>query len=114
MTGGPSLPWGWALCNGSTLSDSESPLNGQLIPNLNLDARFLRGSTVSGTVQSASNLIQHSNGTIGLYQSTSNFDAASSIGSSVSYPGAASSTTGFSNYPMRPVNMSVNWIMRVK
>ena len=114
MTGVPNMPWGWVLCNGATLSDSESPLNGQIIPNLNGDGRFLRGSTTSGTVQSASNLIQHSNGTIAYYQSTSNFDAATSIGASVPYPATNTAATGFSNYPMRPVNMSVTWIMRVK
>jgi len=39
----------WKECDGSTLSDTESPLNGQVLPNLNVIKRFLRGSTTSGT-----------------------------------------------------------------
>ncbi|MCS6819797.1 MAG: hypothetical protein NZ522_07575, partial [Chitinophagales bacterium] len=47
---------GWVECNGGTISDPESPLNGQPIPNLNgtfthggggtsAAGRFLRGTT---------------------------------------------------------------------
>jgi hypothetical protein len=43
----------WVECNGQAISDVESPLNGQTIPNLNASGggtkRFLRGSTTSGT-----------------------------------------------------------------
>lgn len=53
LTGVPALPAGWVECNGQTLSDPQSPLNGQVIPNLNGASggtqRFLRGSTTSGT-----------------------------------------------------------------
>jgi len=38
----------WILANGTTISDSESPLNGQTVPDLNGDNRFLRGETTSG------------------------------------------------------------------
>jgi len=48
MTGVPALSDEWVECNGQTLNDTESVLNGQLIPNLNSDNRFLRGNTVSG------------------------------------------------------------------
>lgn len=47
----PELPEGWVECNGQALSDPESPLNGQVIPDLNGSTgtqRFLRGSTASG------------------------------------------------------------------
>ncbi len=44
----PALPDGWVECNGQVLSDSDSPYNGQTIPNLNGDNRFLRGNTTSG------------------------------------------------------------------
>lgn len=55
----PALPDGWVECNGQTLSDSESVLDGQIIPDLN-NARngwnsagsFLRGGTASGTFES--------------------------------------------------------------
>jgi len=64
MTGTPSLPENWVECNGQTLSDSDSPYDGQVIPNLNGDGAgaaspgqsgaeqmFLRGGTTSGTGQ---------------------------------------------------------------
>lgn len=36
------------LCDGSVISDSDSPLNGQTVPNINGENRFIRGNTVSG------------------------------------------------------------------
>ena len=51
LTGTPSLPSGWAECNGQTISDSDSPFNGVAIPDLNGNSgtkRYLRGSTTSG------------------------------------------------------------------
>jgi hypothetical protein len=52
LSGVPALPDGWVECNGQTLSDVASPLNGQAIPDLNGQARFLRGGSTSGTTQS--------------------------------------------------------------
>jgi hypothetical protein len=60
LTGVPALPYGWVECNGQTLSDVHSPLNGQVIPNLNGNASgadtfsnsktavYLRGGANSG------------------------------------------------------------------
>ena len=48
FTNTPNLPDGWVECDGSTLSDSDSPFNGQTIPDLNGDNRFLRGDATSG------------------------------------------------------------------
>lgn len=49
-TNTPSLPDGWAECDGSAVSDTDSPYNGQNLPDLNSGTqRFLRGSTTSGT-----------------------------------------------------------------
>ena len=57
----PVLCYGWVECNGQTLADPLSPLNGQVIPNLNGDAAgadtftnskapvYLRGGTTAGT-----------------------------------------------------------------
>lgn len=58
FTGVPSgLPAGWVECNGQVLSDGESLLDAQTIPNLNASGggtkRFLRGSTTSGTTGGA-------------------------------------------------------------
>ena len=49
LSGVPSLTAGWVECNGQTLSDGDSPFDGQTIPDLNDNNRFLRGSTTSGT-----------------------------------------------------------------
>jgi hypothetical protein len=49
--GVPALPSGWVECNGQVLSDAQSPLNGQTLPDLNGAGgtqRFLRGATASG------------------------------------------------------------------
>jgi hypothetical protein len=44
------LPFGWAECNGQTITDSNSIYNGQAVPNINPTQRFVRGaSTSSGT-----------------------------------------------------------------
>jgi len=47
----PSLPDGWVECDGSVLSDSDSPYNGDTLPNLT--GSFLRGNTTSGTTGGA-------------------------------------------------------------
>jgi hypothetical protein len=44
----PSLPSNYVECNGQVLNDAASPYNGQTIPDLNGEARFLRGGTTSG------------------------------------------------------------------
>lgn len=52
-TGTPPLPSRWVECNGQTISDAESPYDGQAIPDLNGSTgaqRFLRGALASGTV----------------------------------------------------------------
>ena len=46
--GVPALPSQWAECNGQVLNDPASPLNGQTLPDLNGEQRFLRGASASG------------------------------------------------------------------
>ncbi len=48
LTGVPSLPDAWMECDGSAISDSDSPMDGQNVPDLNSTQRFLRGNTASG------------------------------------------------------------------
>ncbi|MCI5228134.1 MAG: hypothetical protein D3918_16160, partial [Candidatus Electrothrix sp. AX2] len=45
------LPGGWVECNGQVLDDTGSPYNGQIIPDLNGQALFLRGGTASGATE---------------------------------------------------------------
>ncbi len=47
----PALPAGWVRCQGQTLNDPQSPLDGRTIPNLNGQGRFLRGAPSSGALQ---------------------------------------------------------------
>src|SRR5262249_29149755 len=48
LTGVPALPSNFVECNGQTISDSASPLDGQTVRNLNGANRFLRGNSTSG------------------------------------------------------------------
>jgi len=48
FTGVSTIPDGYLECDGSTVSDVDSPLNGQAIPNLNSTPSFLRGNSTSG------------------------------------------------------------------
>ena len=47
----PVLPDGWAQCDGQVIADTDSVYNGVTLPDLNGEARFLRGGAVSGTNQ---------------------------------------------------------------
>ena len=49
--GVPPLPANFVECNGQFLTDPESPLHGQLMPDINTGAqRFIRGGLNSGAV----------------------------------------------------------------
>ena len=48
LSGVPNLAEGWVECDGTTLIDALSPLNGQTIPNLNGNNQFMRGNSTSG------------------------------------------------------------------
>jgi hypothetical protein len=58
LTGTPGIPEGWVECNGQTLNDTNSPYNGQTIPDLNGytgTQRFLRGGgSADGATATAS------------------------------------------------------------
>lgn len=105
LTGAPSLPAGWVECNGQTLSDADSPLNGVVIPNLNNSGgsstnAFLRGHTASGAWGGSDT---HSHG----FNSTVNVD----LGAAEFVPENSGGTTSATNLP--PF-YHVVWIMRVK
>ena len=48
LTGTPAIPTGWVECDGSVLSDADSPLDGVTIPDLNGNNNFMRGNSTSG------------------------------------------------------------------
>lgn len=54
ISGVPALPGEFVECNGGTVSDAASPINGQTIPTLNSGTnRMLRGNTTSGSTGGA-------------------------------------------------------------
>ena len=100
LTGTPAtLPEGWVECNGQSLSDANSPLNGETIPDLNGSSgnqRFLRGGTASGSTGGA-NSHNHTLPTNNL-----------SGGAKSTYGEVTSSNSHLPEY------YEVVWIMRVK
>lgn len=107
----PYLPDGYVECNGQVLSDSDSPFDGDTIPDLNAvagsDQRFLRGASESTGTGGSDN---HSH-TIGGPSGTSNVDAtgAFSVASSNHEHGGNTGQTS-----TLPKYYEVVWIMRVK
>lgn len=140
LTGVPALPGSgeWVKCDGQTLSDANSPMNGQVIPNLNgngLGANspghtakvqmFLRGGTTSGTGQQDAfqghwhQIDYHTAGGVSGSIGAAGADTAfASFSTSRVRAGNAfsdsSNGTPRTASETRPSNMSVVWIMRVK
>lgn len=120
--GTQSLPWGWVAMDGSTISDAESPFNGQTLEDLNGDGRFIRGAATSGTEQGFA-MEDH-------YHEKS-FTRGDSVGSTYNVqrggaPQVGSITAGDVSpsdagagapsvaSETRPINMSVVWIIKIK
>lgn len=106
----PSLPYGFAECNGQVLDDEDSPYNGQTIPNLNGGKRFIRGSSTSGTNQ-AEDFKSHRH----------RLNAKANMQSGTTYAEYGVGTSASSQYTRytggtetRPINMSVVWIIKIK
>lgn len=114
------LPAGWARCDGQTINDSASPLHGVVVPNLNGEGRFLRGSAQSGVFQDHA-IQQHghmfySRGDSAPSPGGHKTDAADHSGTSGEYRHDAKvrEVIGTQNVDSetRPTNMSVVWIVR--
>jgi hypothetical protein len=128
-----TLPANFHECDGTVISEPLSPMNGQTLPNLNSDGRFLRGGTTSGTLQSSQNKSHsHGPGTLSTNHGSSlghdmiGLEATSPAGSleygsgvTFAYKGidVVSGTTDISiaGTPdeSRPDNISMVWIMRI-
>ncbi|MCS6982472.1 MAG: hypothetical protein NZM65_09810, partial [Flavobacteriales bacterium] len=130
IPGTPPLPPGWVECNGGTVSDPESPLNGQPIPDLN--------NTPSGTFGTPSGgyYLRGTTGTTGVTQSdrAPDFQIEQSATNQGTQAGTVSNDGSTSNYSpwlrnyylddslrwryingeVRPVTYTVRWIMRIK
>lgn len=53
LPGVPVPPANFQKCDGSKISDARSPMAGQSVRDINVATNFIRGSTISGTVQAA-------------------------------------------------------------
>jgi len=133
LTDVPELPENWVECDGSVVADSESPLNGQTIPDLNGDGRFLRGGNTSGDLQDHA-FMKHWHDT--KFDNTAQpyaIAATEPAGTGASILGVkrqagtdanvltarGAMTDGVTGAPKtdtetRPINMSVVWIIRIK
>ena len=114
LTGVPNLAEGWVECDGSTLVDALSPLNGQTIPDLN-DGQFLEGRSTSGaTGGSATMAHTHTKSVMG---SASN-DQEVATGTGVVVEAVTHehpfTTSAASNAENRPPCYTIVWIMRVR
>jgi hypothetical protein len=128
MPGTKTLPKNWVECNGQVISDKASPLNNQATPNLNGGGLFLRGAAQSGVPQEQDwkSLTISSNGVgeppayvhdITLPKSGSNGQPffSGAWGWAKDYPKATGLTFTYdTGAEIRPRNMSVVWIMRIK
>ena len=110
LTGTPTLPDGWVQCDGQTLSDSDSPYDGETIPDLNNNDLFLRGNATSGgTGGSDTKDLSHTHS----LSTDSDFD----VGSPRSQKVLTSDTTGSggsATQDILPAYYNVVYIMRVK
>jgi len=121
LAGVPNLAEGWVECDGSVLVDALSPLNGQTIPDLNGDNRFMRGNATSGgtggATTSSTNL--KSNGTIG-YSDDSGESVASGAGGDLITRGSTGGSTitlrdkSTDSFSILPPYYNVVWIIRVR
>jgi len=98
-----TMPSYWQECDGSTISDSESPLDGTDVPDLNGDNRYLRGNTTSGGT----------GGTNATHNHTMNTwpDNGGNYGSFV---GATLSSLSVGLSSAEPAHQEVKYYMRVK
>ena len=122
FTNTPALPSGFVECNGQTLSDAGSVYNGQTIPNLNGDARFIRGGSTSG-VEQADAMQGHRHGQT--YNLWVNKNSGNNLGTGSSFADVDGGAIldpiadGVNGTPRvadetRPINITMVWIMRVK
>ena len=109
LSGVPGLPARFVECDGSTISDLDSPLNGVTIPDLNGDNRFLRGNASSGATGGAAT-VTLSQGNLPANVVLSDSGGASAPGGIGSWGGSGGGTS----HENLPPWYNVVWIIRIK
>ena len=112
ISGTPSLSSYWAECNGQTITDSDSPFNGQALPNLNGNNNFLRGATASGATGGAATHVHAISGTTGAAVNASTAGTSNNIAPSASHTHTYSGAFAAGN--SLPAYYSVVFIIRIK
>jgi len=106
----PPLPAGWVPCDGQPINNLESPYNGTIAPNLNPAQRFLRGGTTSGIYQIATAIGQSVGSAHDIAVSNADTELPTQQGF---YQTNNNATESRPVYTVRPINMSVTWILRI-
>jgi len=113
----PRLQANWKECDGTAISDSDSPFNGQNLPNLNGGSVeenysfFLRGHSSSGLTETSQNKSHsHVIDILDTHTTSGGHDYLQGVGSGNNTTGTA--TSGGSE--ARPMAYTVVWIMRIK
>ena len=108
ITGLPSnnLNAFWALMDGTTISDVESPLNGQTLTDLNGTPRFLRGADTSGSTGGADTHTHQSGGSRMSGNGFTTTGGFQNDGGNVS--------KGMTAQNNIPAYMGVAWIIKIK
>jgi len=120
MDGTPELPDNWLECNGQTVFDEQSPYYKDKVPNINNSSRFLRGSVKSGIIEEQdwkSFSIQNTGP--GPYTHDAVTIPKTGINSQFPFGGHWEAPGGqikvsFDNSEVRPKNMSVVWIVKIR
>lgn len=111
LTGCPALPSAWVECGGQVLSDTESPFDGQTLPDLNGDNRVLKGASTSGTVATP---------TVTTYTGTNTTGGHNRHGDDVGGTAAHQTTYGDHSHTLTTSSANLEktytvvWIMRIK
>ena len=123
LVSGLSVPWGWALFDGATISDAESPANGETLSDVNGEGRFIRGCDPgsSGIEQGHAFQGHHHETYYRASVGTETDCLASGITKSVSKSTAVENPTtdGVNGTPQtasetRPINMAAVYIIKIK
>ena len=104
------------ICSGQTVSDADSPIDGEVLPDLNGERRFLRGGNVAGAMED-DQIGEHRHSYNDYYYSDTGDDNnfSTPTGDDVGQRLQAARTTGAAGgSETRPINMTVTWIIRIK
>lgn len=119
------LPKGWQVCNGEPILNDKSPFYGKDTPNLNKEGVFLRGGNESGKElpQSIPGLTMTSKDIVGGNYSHNVNIVYGEDNSTKGFYGGSFGVGGhpnnvlyfeYTNHEIRPKNISVVWIMKIR